>query len=104
MADVEWIENIKRIVMQAVEAGDPCDVITASVLNTDPLEIRIDQKTILSKGQIILPEQFTDHLSVMEIPGLGEMAVTVKAGLKNGDRLLLIQKRGGQQYVVAGRW
>jgi len=30
--------------------------------------------------------------------------VTVKAGLKNGDRILLIQKRGGQQYVVTGRW
>lgn len=104
MADVEWIENIKKIVMQAVESGDPCDVITAIVLNTEPLEIRIDQKTILSKNQVILPEQFTDHLSVLDIPGMGEMTVTVKASLKSGDRVLLIQKRGGQQYVVAGRW
>lgn len=104
MADAEWIENIKRIVIQAVEAGDPCDVVPGSVVKENPMEIQIDQKTILSSAQILLPKQFTDHEETMNIPGMGEVSVTVKNGLKTGERVLLFQKRGGQQYVVMGTW
>ncbi|WP_077611986.1 DUF2577 domain-containing protein [Clostridium sp. Marseille-P2415] len=104
MADVEWIENIKRIVIQAIEAGDPCDVIPGTVIKENPIEIQIDQKTILSKSQVILPKQFTDHEEGMDIPGVGEVSVTVKNRLKSGERVLLLQKRGGQQYVVIGTW
>lgn len=104
MADVEWIENIKRIVIQAIEAGDPCDVIPGTVIKVNPVEIQIDQKTILSESQIILLKQFTDHTEEMDIPGIGQVAVTVKDGLKAGQKVLLLQKRGGQQYVVMGTW
>ncbi|WP_186422806.1 DUF2577 domain-containing protein [Lacrimispora celerecrescens] len=104
MADVEWIENIKRIVIQAIEAGDPCDVIPGTVIKENLMEIQIDQKTILSNSQVILPKQFTDHAEVMNIPGIGEVSVTIKNGLKAGQKVLLLQKRGGQQYVVIGTW
>ena len=104
MADLEWTENIKRIVIQAIEAGDPCDVIPGTVIKENPMEIQIDQKTILSESQIILLKQFTDHGELMDIPGIGEVSVTVKNGLKAGQKVLLLQKRGGQQYVVMGTW
>jgi hypothetical protein len=104
VADVEWIENIKRIVIQAIEAGDPCDVIPGTVIKESPIEIQIDQKTILSKSQVILPKQFTDHEEMMNIPGVGEVSVTVKNGLKASQKVLMLQKRGGQQYVVIGTW
>lgn len=104
MADAVWIDNMKRIVLQAIEAGDPCDVIPGTVIKESPLEIQIDQKTILAKTQIILPEQFTDHTEAMNIPGVGDVSVTVKGGLKSGQKVLLLQKRGGQQYVVMGTW
>lgn len=104
MADAEWIENIKRIVLKSIEAGDPCDAIPGTVTKTSPVEIQIDQKTFLSKSQVILPRQFTDHEEVMIIPEMGEVSVTVKNGLKAGEKVLLLQKRGGQQYVVIGTW
>lgn len=102
MADALWIDNIKKIVLQAIEAGDPCDVIPGTVLKENPLEIQIDQKIILKNTQVILPEQFTDHTTDMNIPGVGEVSVLIKSGLKSGQKVLLLQKKGGQQYVVIG--
>ncbi len=104
MADALWIDNIKKIVLQAIEAGDPCDVIPGTVLKENPIEIQIDQKIILTKTQIILPEHFTDHTTDMNIPGVGEVSVLIKSGLKSGQRVLLLQRLGGQQYVVIGTW
>ena len=40
MADAEWIDNMRKIVLQAVEAGDPCDIVSGTVTKTAPLEIR----------------------------------------------------------------
>lgn len=31
MADAEWIDNMRKIVLQAVEAGDPCDIVSGTV-------------------------------------------------------------------------
>lgn len=104
MADMEWVENIKKIVLQAIEAQDPCDLILGSVEKEQPLEIRLDQKLVLKEQQIILPELFTDHKVNMVLPQLGEVPVRVKAGLKSGERILLLQKCGGQQYMVIGRY
>ena len=104
MADTAWIENIKRIVYQAVEASDPCDVLSGTVVKEEPLEIQVGQKLILHNRQIIRPEQFTDHEETMNIPGIGAVSVIVKGALKMGEKVLLIQKRGGQQFVVIGRW
>lgn len=104
MADSEWIENIKRIVLQAMEAGQPCDVVTATVVKESPLEIQIDQKTTLYRSQLLLLESLKDHKEEMVIPGIGAVTVTVKGGLKAGEKVLLIQKRGAQQYVVLSRW
>lgn len=104
MADVEWVENIKRIVIQAMEAGDPCDVIPGTIINENPMEIQISQKTTLFHSQIIIPEQLKDHERILSIPGTGEVTVTVKGVLKTGKKVLLLQKRGAQQYVVIGVW
>ncbi|WP_143320918.1 DUF2577 domain-containing protein [Clostridium sp. HBUAS56010] len=104
MADVQWVENIKKIVVQAVEAQDPCDVITGTVLRNNPMEIQIGQKTVLFQSQIIIPKQFTDYTQIMSIPGIGEVSVLIKNGLKTGQKVLLLQKKGGQQFAVIGTW
>ncbi|MDK2966917.1 MULTISPECIES: DUF2577 domain-containing protein [Lacrimispora] len=104
MADTIWVDNIKKIVFQAMEAADPCDVIAGTVVKEHPVEIQISQKTILNQNQILLTEQFLEHREIMDIPGVGEVAVTVKNTLKSGDHVLLIQKKGGQQFVAIGKW
>ena len=104
MPDAEWIENIKKIVIKAVENGDPCDVVLGTVTSASPLSIRLDQKTTLTGPQLLLTRNVTDHTEQMSIPGVGTVAVTVKNGLKSGERVMLLQKRGGQQYAVLDRW
>jgi hypothetical protein len=104
LADVEWIENIKRIVIQAVEAGDPCDVISGTVVRENPIEIQLSDKIVLFHSQILVPDQLNDHKRIMNIPGVGEVTVEIKGEVKMGKRVLLLQKRGGQQYVVIGTW
>lgn len=104
MADTQWVENIKKIVLQAMEAGDPCDVISGRVIKEGPLEVKLGQKNILSENQMIVPEYLTDHKILMTIPGIGDGSVTVKNRLKTGQRVLLMQKRGAQQYLILGRW
>lgn len=104
MADTQWIDNMKKIVLQAVEAGDPCDIIPGVVAGTAPLAIRIDQKTTLFSKQILVPRHLTDHSETMVLPELGEVSVTIKGALQAGERVLLLQKRGGQQYLVIDRW
>ncbi len=104
MADTAWVENMKKIVLKAMEEGDPCDIIPGTVTKVSPLSVQIDQKTTLSGDQILVPEHLTDHAEQMSIPGIGEVSVTVKSGLRSGQRVLLLQKRGGQQYAVIGRW
>ncbi|MEY8357083.1 DUF2577 domain-containing protein [Lachnospiraceae bacterium 54-53] len=104
MADAAWVENMKKIVLKAMEEGDPCDVIPGTVTKASPLTVQIDQKTILFGNQILVPEHLTDHAEQMSIPGIGEVSVTVKSSLRSGQRVLMLQKRGGQQYAVIGRW
>lgn len=104
MADAEWIDNIRRIVMQAVEAGKPCDILPGTVTKPSPLEIQIDQKTFLYAEQIFVPMNLTNHTQDMEIPGVGNVSVTVKNALKAGEQVLLIQERGAQHYLVLDRW
>lgn len=104
MVDTEWMENIKKIVLQAVEAGDPCDVIWGKVLGVSPLRIQIDQKTILSEKQLLIPMHLKTHTLEIIIPEIGNVTAAVTAPLKVGDDVFLVQKRGGQQFLVTGRW
>nr|DAL80211.1 MAG TPA: Protein of unknown function (DUF2577) [Caudoviricetes sp.] len=104
MADAAWVENMKIIVLKAMEEGDPCDIIPGTVTKDSPLAVQIDQKTTLSGNQLLVPEHLTDHTEQMSIPGIGEVSVMVKSGLQSGQGVLMLQKRGGQQYAVIGRW
>lgn len=102
--DNSWIENMRQISIQAVEAGRPCDILQGTVAGVSPLAVQVDQKNTLSEGQLLLPQHLTDHAVQMVIPEIGDVSVTVKNCLKAGEQVLLIQKRGAQQYLVIDRY
>lgn len=104
MADTGWIENINKIALQAMEAGNPSDVVLGTVTKAAPLEIQIGPKTVLNARQLLLPRSMADYRQEMDIPGLGRVDATVRNSLKAGEKVLLIQKRGGQQFLVVDRW
>lgn len=102
--DSEWIENMKKIVSQTIEAGKPCDILLGTVIGLSPPAVRIDQKTTYSGPQLLIPQHLTDRSIQMIIPQVGDVAVTVKNALKIGDQVILVQKRGAQQYLVVDRY
>lgn len=104
MADTMWIENMKKIVLQAAEAGDPCNLLPGVMVSVAPPAVQLDQKITIQGNQVLIPERLTDHNEIMVIPELGEVSATIKNGLKAGERVLLLQKKGGQQYLVLDRW
>lgn len=104
MADAEWIENIRKIALQAVAAGNPCDLLPGTVTKTSPLEIQIDQKNVLYSEQILVTVSMTDHDQDMTIPEIGDVRVAVKNGLKVGEKVILFQERGAQRFLVLDRW
>lgn len=103
MPDAEWIENMKQIMRRDMENGVLCDAVQGTVAAVSPLSVQISQKLILTGPQLILAKSVTDHQQQMEIPELGMVTVTVRNQLKQGEAVLLIQKRGGQQYVIIDR-
>lgn len=102
--DNEWIESIKKIVLQAVEAGKPCNILSGTVEKLSPMSIRVDQKTMLEKRQLLVPQGLTDYTVQMVIPELGEVPVEVKNSLKAGEQVILVQKPGAQEYLVVDRY
>lgn len=103
MPDAEWVNNIRKIVMQAVAEASPCDVAAGTVLSVSPLTVQVDQKLILRENQLTLTRQVTDHTEQMIIPGIGSVQVTVQNGLKIGEKVEMVQQNGGQHYVIVGR-
>lgn len=103
MADTEWIDNMRQIMMRAVDAGEPCDILQGEVVSNTPLSVRLNQKITLSGTQLFLPQYLTDYVVEMDIPGVGGVPVTVKSALKTGESVFLLQKRGGQQYLIMAR-
>ena len=102
--DNGWIENMRQISMQAVEAGKHCDVILGTIGSVSPMRVQIDQKTSLTGAQLIVPQYLTDHTEKMSIPGLGSLSVLIENALKTGDQVILLQKRGAQQYLIVDRY
>lgn len=103
MPDTRWIEHMRKIIMRAVEEAAPCDAVTGTVLTASPVTVQVDQKLILRADQITLTKRVTDHEEQMSIPGVGTVSVSVKGALKAGDQVMLLQKKGGQHYVIVDK-
>lgn len=102
--DNEWIGNIRQIALQAVDAGKPCDILQGTVVSAAPIAVKIDQKTTVTGTQLLVPRCLTDHAEEMTIPEIGTVSVTVRNALKPGEPVLLLQKRGAQQYLIIDRY
>lgn len=97
------VELIKKAANEANEAGSPSTFVYGMVIRAEPVEIQIDgdNKLILSKEFVVLPEQFTDH--EVEILDGGKRKIKILNALKDGERVVLIRQQGGQKYLVVGR-
>jgi len=57
---------------------------------------------ILTSGFLVVPEHLTDHEVVVEYEGVQTKYIFNKA-LKLDDKVILLQQKGGQQYLILDR-
>lgn len=120
---------IKQAAMDAVDNSQPMAVLFGTVKTEEPLEIAIDQKTVLTKEFLVVPEHLTDReVEVTVKPeyglktqnksgGSGEssfsshnhditasgLKILIHGRLKAGNKVALLRAPGGQKFLVYDR-
>ncbi len=109
------LQTIKQASAEVVAASDPSTFLYGTVISAEPLQIQIDQKTILPAAFFVLTSNVKDHEVIMEVDHeteaaekhthgyTGEKTFLVKNGLKDGERVILIKQAGGQKYLIVDR-
>ena len=121
---IDLLNAIKKAAKDAVEASQPTDYCFGKVTSTSPLNITIEQKLVLTPAQLVLTRNVTDYKTKVTIDwntenesgGSGDSSfdshnhgiqgtkeITVHNSLAVGDKVVLLQKKGGQKYLVIDR-
>ena len=95
----DLINILKKISQGAEEASAPCNILYGKVTNENPVEITIEQKLVLTKEFLFLTKNVVDYKTYIT-EGNVKKEVILHNALKLGETAILIQKRGGQDYIV----
>ncbi len=102
MADSDLLQVIRRIAVQTVAAGKPCDYVIGTIKKENPLEVSISKSLTLYEEFLDLSRNVTDFDTEVTIQG-SRLKVTVHNSLKKGDKVWMIQKPKGQRYLILDR-
>lgn len=115
---------VKMAALEAMEASRPVNVFIGTVVSESPLSIKIDQKRTLTREFLVLCREVTDYDVEMTVdhmtekmqgggkdpsftahqhPYKGRKVFTVHKALKQGEKVVVVQFQGGQQYLVIDR-
>ena len=112
------VDVMKRASMDALETSQPCDLRFGTVARTSPLSVRVSAQMVLPESLLIVPEHLTDRTVNVEVeweteadsgksphthPLTGAKKLKIKNGLKEGDKVALLRKQGGQTYYILDR-
>lgn len=102
-------DAIKQLSHSTIGASNPVSVMFGTITKTNPLEVNVDQRFILTEDFLILTERLTryeiDLRHKHDTSGEPTRAaltekVVIREGLKVGDSVLLLRVQGGTQYIV----
>lgn len=106
---------IKQASTEAVEAKDPTRIVYGTVQSESPLSILIDQRLSVSSDFLVLTRNVSKYKTNIKMSGgsgsssddnssdggsSGDGTAEIDNSLKTGDRVILIQAQGGQEYIV----
>ena len=119
------LQLIKKIAADVYETSQPSDFCFGKVISADPLKISVEQKIILESPQLVLSRNVTDYKTTLtganiqsvyysddgsvedvsppHVHAIGTVEVTVHNALKEGERVIMIRKKGGQKFLVLDR-
>lgn len=126
-----WLDYVKQAAVQAVKAGNPCDYTIGTVTSISPLKIKLSEGDGLELPAdfIHLSRNVTDYETTVTISddygwktkdkgggsgysayethkhdiSLSKKKIKVHNALKKGEKVLMIRKSGGQDYIVIDR-
>jgi hypothetical protein len=99
---MDLTDSIKRIALNAVENSAPCDVLYGLVTSTNPLEILVDQRFLLTNDNVILSSLVQNIEIDAEIDG-EDKNITLNLGLKVNEKVIILRKSSGQKFIVLDR-
>ena len=118
------IDIMKRASIDATENSQPCDLRFGTVISTSPLKIKVTNQLVLPASLLVVPQHLTDYNMDVTVSWVteaksggsldaayeahaheieGRKSVLIHASLKEGDKVALIRKQGGQTYYILDR-
>ena len=110
MSDMELVGVIQQIVQNTVQTMKMADKATGTVESVSPLRIKMDasMQSVPAAGLLL-----TDTVKERIVPGENGQGctgadrctgrVTIREGLKVGEKVLMVRVQGGNQYIVLSR-
>lgn len=104
MPKAHWLEYVKDAAVRAVMAEKPCDYIVGTVTSVKPLRIKLSDSDGLELDEEFfhLARNVTDYTVTISVSG-DERKVKVHNALKKGDKVMMVRKWGGQDFIVTDR-
>ena len=122
------LDIMKRASMDAMDNAQMCDLRYGKVVSTKPLKVQVTNLFIIPESLLIVPQHLTDYELKVTTSGYGwntdnesggaemeafdehghkinqsEKTIKVHNALKNGDKVALLRKQGGQSYFILDR-
>lgn len=91
----DLVEVIKMAALSAVKQSKPTEIYFGQALSASPLQVKLSDKLVLGKANLILPRSVTDWTD--------DDGTEHHWGIKTGDVLILLRKQGGNQYLILDR-
>lgn len=126
-----WLDYIKMAAVQAVEEKKPCNYVIGTVVTAKPLKIKLSDSDGLELTEEFfhLARNVTDFETTVTITdeygwktkeksggggdasfashdhdiAISKKKIKIHNALKKGDKVLMIQKAGGQDYIIIDR-
>ena len=108
----DLVNAVKKAAIEAVEASHPSDFLFGKVTSVSPIKVSVEQKMTLASAQLVLTRNVTDYSADVSVDWntedanehnheiMGVKKITIHNGLKVGDEVVLLKKKGGQKYLI----
>lgn len=97
------LDVVKIAAKQARDAEQPTDLRIGTVTSAKPLKVQISTQLTIPSSLLVVPEHLTDHEIEVEINGGAKQKMKVYNALKKNDKVALLRKDGGQQFLIIDR-
>ena len=99
----EFVKIMKKAANEVFIVNKPCNFLFGTVRSIVPISVEVEQQKVpLGELQLVIPKCLTSYSVQMTFEGRSTTA-TINNSLKVGDKVVLLQKQGGQQFLILDR-